>query len=167
VIHRDIKPGNIMVDAERGSYLTDFGISKATDSHSGSRWPALSWHRVHESGAVPRRCGGAGVGPVRSGGGRVSPPDGRSVLALSPLEFLAAHSRLIPPPRVQRHRYHGVLAPNARLREARIYEVSPLRCPGCGSEMRILAFITDPDPVAIAAASVRVQSILVLRAIDN
>jgi hypothetical protein len=33
--------------------------------------------------------------------------------------------------------------------------------------MRILAFITDPDPVAIAAASVRVQSILVLRAIDN
>jgi hypothetical protein len=55
----------------------------------------------------------------------------------------------------------------ARLREARIYEVSPLRCPGCGSEMRILAFITDPDPVAIADESVRVQSILVLRAIDN
>ena len=26
-------------------------------------------------------------------------------------------SRLIPPPRVHRHRYHGVLAPNARLRE--------------------------------------------------
>jgi hypothetical protein len=44
-------------------------------------------------------------------------PDGRTVLALSPLEFLAALSRLIPPPRVHRHRYHGVLAPNARLRE--------------------------------------------------
>ncbi|HUF51392.1 MAG TPA: transposase [Longimicrobiales bacterium] len=45
--------------------------------------------------------------------------DGRTVLALSPLEFLAALSRLIPPPRVHRHRYryHGVLAPNARLRE--------------------------------------------------
>jgi hypothetical protein len=43
--------------------------------------------------------------------------DGRTVLALSPVEFLAALSRLIPPPRVHRHRYHGVLAPNARLRQ--------------------------------------------------
>jgi hypothetical protein len=43
--------------------------------------------------------------------------DGRTVLALSRLEFLAALARLIPPPRVHRHRYHGVLAPNARLRE--------------------------------------------------
>jgi hypothetical protein len=46
--------------------------------------------------------------------------DGRTVLALSPLEF-AALSRLIPPPRVHRHRYHGVLAPNARLRERVIH----------------------------------------------
>ena len=43
-------------------------------------------------------------------------PDGRPVLALSPLEFLEALSRLSPPPCVHRHRYHGVLAPNARLR---------------------------------------------------
>jgi hypothetical protein len=47
--------------------------------------------------------------------------DGRTVLALSPLEFLAALSRLIPPPRIHRHRYHGVLAPNARLRERVIH----------------------------------------------
>ena len=120
-------------------------------------------------------------------------PDGRTLLALSPLEFLDALSRLIPPPRVHRHRYHGVLAPNARLRPhvvalervgldvetadvsdqepaahvhddpattligaaarsrwaqllARIYEVFPLRCPECGSTMRILAFLTDPGP---------------------
>jgi len=43
-------------------------------------------------------------------------PDGRSLLVLSPLDFLAALARLIPPPRVHRHRYHGVLAPHARLR---------------------------------------------------
>jgi hypothetical protein len=128
--------------------------------------------------------------------------DGRTVLALSPLEFLAALSRLIPPPRVHRHRYHGVLAPNARMREqvihlgrddaaapggtdsladgqpghagtarnadaadlpdsppraaarsrwarllARIYEVFPLTCAGCGGDMRILAFITAAEPV--------------------
>ncbi|HUE96255.1 MAG TPA: hypothetical protein VMN39_06325 [Longimicrobiaceae bacterium] len=30
---------------------------------------------------------------------------------------------------------------------ARIYEVFPLRCPECGSDMRILAFLTDPEPV--------------------
>jgi hypothetical protein len=122
-------------------------------------------------------------------------PNGGALLALSPLEFLDTLSRLIPPPRVHRHRYHGVQAPNARLRArvvalgrddateseggspegpgteeaadghddpavsltaaarsrwaqvlARIYEVFPLRCPECGSDMRILAFVTDPEP---------------------
>ncbi len=29
---------------------------------------------------------------------------------------------------------------------ARIFEVFPLRCPDCGSEIRILAFLSDPDP---------------------
>lgn len=29
---------------------------------------------------------------------------------------------------------------------ARIYEVSPLACPDCGGEMRILAVLTDPGP---------------------
>jgi hypothetical protein len=28
----------------------------------------------------------------------------------------ASYRRLVPPPRIHRHRYHGVLAPNARLR---------------------------------------------------
>jgi hypothetical protein len=41
--------------------------------------------------------------------------DGRTILAFSPLESLETLSRLIPPPRVYRHRYHGVLAPNAGL----------------------------------------------------
>ncbi len=89
-------------------------------------------------------------------------PGGRTLLALSPLEFLDAISRLIPPPRVHRHRNHGVLAPNARLRPHVVALVQPpapggrssspgsttfpLRCPECGSEMRILAFLTDPGP---------------------
>lgn len=30
---------------------------------------------------------------------------------------------------------------------ARIYEISPLVCPRCGIEMRIIAFVTDAQPV--------------------
>ena len=30
---------------------------------------------------------------------------------------------------------------------ARIYEVLPLLCPRCGSEMRLIAFITAPDTI--------------------
>jgi len=45
-------------------------------------------------------------------------PDGRTELLLSPLQLLERLARFIPPPRVHRHRYHGVLAPNAKLRAA-------------------------------------------------
>jgi hypothetical protein len=43
-------------------------------------------------------------------------PDGRTQLRLTPLELLERLAALIPPPRVHRHRYHGVLAPNAPVR---------------------------------------------------
>jgi hypothetical protein len=41
-------------------------------------------------------------------------------------------------------------APRSRWAQllARIYEVFPLRCPECGSDMRILAFLTDPEPTS-------------------
>jgi hypothetical protein len=40
-------------------------------------------------------------------------PDGRTELRLSPLELIERLAALIPPPRLHRHRYHGVLAPNS------------------------------------------------------
>ena len=43
---------------------------------------------------------------------RMAPP----LLSLTPLEFLERLALLIHPPRIHRHRYHGVLAPNAKLR---------------------------------------------------
>lgn len=97
--------------------------------------------------------------------------DGRTVVRLSPLELLDRLATLLPPPRVHRHRYHGVLAPNAALRPlvtptapaarsgrsaarrgsvrwarllARIYHARPLVCPTCGRTMRLIAFLTDP-----------------------
>jgi hypothetical protein len=120
-------------------------------------------------------------------------PDGQTALYLTPLEFLDHLAALVPPPRKHRHRYHGVLAPNAPLRAAvtayaglpidmpsgplpsapevspdlvqtetqpasharylwavliaRIYEILPLICPECGSEMRLIAFVTEADPL--------------------
>jgi hypothetical protein len=43
-------------------------------------------------------------------------PDGRTQLHLTPLELIERLAALIPPPRLHRHRYHGVLAPNSPLR---------------------------------------------------
>ena len=120
-------------------------------------------------------------------------PDGQTVLYLTPLEFLDKLAVLIPPPRKHRHRYHGVLAPNAPLLQAvtayagfpigaeavaaeeardadkgfpkaeskqpsyaaslwamliaRIYVVFPLVCPQCGGELKIVAFLTEADPI--------------------
>ncbi len=37
-------------------------------------------------------------------------------LVLSPLELIERIAALVPPPRTHRHRYYGVLAPNAPLR---------------------------------------------------
>jgi hypothetical protein len=43
-------------------------------------------------------------------------PDGVWDLRLTPLELIDRIAALIPPPRIHRHRYHGVLAPNSPLR---------------------------------------------------
>ena len=45
-----------------------------------------------------------------------SDPAGRTALRLSALEFLDRLATILPPPRIHRHRYHGVFAPNAPLR---------------------------------------------------
>ena len=45
-----------------------------------------------------------------------SQPDARTELHLTPLELIERLAALIPPPRLHRHRHHGVLAPNSPLR---------------------------------------------------
>jgi hypothetical protein len=45
-------------------------------------------------------------------------PDGNMILRLTPLELISRIAALVPAPRIHRHRYYGVLAPNARLRPA-------------------------------------------------
>jgi hypothetical protein len=55
-------------------------------------------------------------------------PDGPRALVLTPLELLDQIAALVPPPRVHRHRYYGVLAPNAPLRAA-VIALAPARGP--------------------------------------
>jgi hypothetical protein len=52
-------------------------------------------------------------------------PHGRLAVTFKPLEFLERIAALIPPPRVHRHRYAGVLAPNCPLRSRVVASAGP------------------------------------------
>jgi hypothetical protein len=75
--------------------------------------PPFALERLHALGSTP-----ALTSPESRLLYRFPKPDihGRTEVLLTPLELLEALAKFIPPPRVHRHRYHGVLAPNARLR---------------------------------------------------
>jgi hypothetical protein len=93
--------------------------------------------------------------------------DGQTVVRLTPMEFLDRMAVLIPPPRCHRHRYHGVLAPQEKTTSVaneeqasghfyssfwamlldKIFEINPLVCPGCGGEMKIIAFVIERQPI--------------------
>jgi hypothetical protein len=90
-------PGKCWLSGSRGApHRAPRHAARAAHCHRRAR------RRRHPPGPLP---------PCAAHPGRPHRP------RLSPLEFLTALSRLIPPPWVHRHRYHGVLAPNARLRE--------------------------------------------------
>ncbi|NBQ14282.1 MAG: hypothetical protein EBU31_06655 [Proteobacteria bacterium] len=112
---------------------------------------------------LPRHKAANWVGPSRSR--KSTRPGANGVVELSPFEFLDRLADLVPPPRKHRHRYHGVFAPNHKLRRAVTalalgnvgkrgdaaaggYAVGgPLACPTCGGDIRLIAFITDPGPI--------------------
>jgi hypothetical protein len=65
---------------------------------------------------LPRHKAANWVGPGR--GRKSTRPGANGVVELTPFEFLDRLANLVPPPRKHRHRYHGVFAPNHKLREA-------------------------------------------------
>jgi hypothetical protein len=65
-------------------------------------------------------------------------PAGRTALRLSALEFLDRLAKILPPPRLHRHRYHGVFAPNAPLR--------PLVTERAREDNALAAQLPGPDP---------------------
>jgi serine/threonine-protein kinase len=58
VVHRDIKPGNILIDADGNAIVTDFGIAKAAASPSQTMTGALVGTPAYMS---PEQCRGAEV----------------------------------------------------------------------------------------------------------
>jgi len=58
-------------------------------------------------------------------------------LTLTPLKQIDRIAALVPRPRTHRHRYFGVLAPNAPLRDT---ATNPARA--CTTQTRLIAFIT-------------------------
>ena len=65
---------------------------------------------------LPRHKAATWVGPGR--GRKSTRPGANGVVELTPFEFLDRLADLVPPPRKHRHRYHGVFAPNHKLRSA-------------------------------------------------
>ena len=65
---------------------------------------------------LPRHKAANWVGPSRSR--KSTRPGANDVVDLSPFGFLDRLADLVPPPRKHRHRYHGVFAPNHKLRQA-------------------------------------------------
>ena len=65
---------------------------------------------------LPRHKAANWVG--RGRGRKSTRPGANGVVELTPFEFLDRLADLVPPPRKHRHRYHGVFAPNHKLRKA-------------------------------------------------
>jgi len=65
---------------------------------------------------LPRHKAANSVGPGRKR--KSTQPGANGVVELSPFEFLDRLADLVPQPRKHRHRYHGVFAPNHKLRKA-------------------------------------------------
>ena len=94
---------------------------------------------------------------------RVKTPwsDGTTHLLLSPLELMEKLAALVPPPRLNLLRYHGILAPNARHRSQVVpAPPSPPVSPTPGAS---LAASTGPPRISGAALLARVFALDVIR----
>ena len=72
--------------------------------------------------------------------------DGTTHLLLSPLEFMQRLAALVPRPRLHLIRYHGVLAPNAKLR-ARVVPQQPPALGHAATEVEAGAKCEEVEPV--------------------
>jgi hypothetical protein len=141
---------------QRSPHGTDRGASCRSRHPAGASDHPCRPGRAHRAGAAAAAAddilawehsgfSANWVGPSR--GRKSTRPGANGVVVLTPFEFLARLTDLVPPPRKHRHRYHRMFTPNHRLRKnprshdtsriawakllARVGEEFPLECPIC------------------------------------
>jgi hypothetical protein len=62
--------------------------------------------------------------------------DGTTHIVMSPLEFMQRLAALVPPPRLHLIRFHGVLAPHAKLRPRIVPSVPANAAPACDHDVQ-------------------------------
>jgi hypothetical protein len=96
--------------------------------------------------------------------------DGSTHVVLEPLDFIARLAALVPRPRLNLTRFHGVFAPNSKDRHKivprrsrgkvdsdkplapmnwaqrlkRVFAIDIEKCPDCGGQLRVIACIEEP-----------------------
>lgn len=129
---------------------------------------AAVWVRAHERGRLEKLCRYITrpaisderikldeTGQVRL---RLKTPwrDGTTHLVMSPLQFMWRLAALVPRPRLHLIRFHGVLAPNAKLRARllkRVFDIDMRDCPNCGTrELKMVAPIVERAVIAVILA---------------
>lgn len=113
--------------------------------------------------------------------------DGSTHVVLEPLDFIARLAALVPRPRLNLTRFHGVFAPNFKHRERivpqrsrrtiesdkptapmswmqrlkRVFAIDIETCPECGGKLRVIACIEDPPLIAKILGHVRRREALI------
>jgi hypothetical protein len=113
--------------------------------------------------------------------------DGSTHVVLEPLDFIARLAALIPRPRLNLTRFHGVFAPNFKHRKRivpqrtqrtvegdkpvapmswmqrlkRAFAIDIETCPECGGKLRVIACIEDPPLIAKILGHVRRREALI------
>lgn len=109
--------------------------------------------------------------------------DGTTHVVLDPLDFIARLAALVPRPRLNLTRFHGVFAPNCKHRESvvpkrnpgeekpdkplapmtwmqrlkRVFAIDIETCPQCGGKLRVIACIEDPDVIVTILEHIRIR----------
>jgi hypothetical protein len=109
--------------------------------------------------------------------------DGTTHIVLDPLDFIARLAALVPRPRLNLTRFHGVFAPNCRHRESvvpkrnhdeekpdkplapmtwmqrlkRVFAIDIETCPKCGGKLRVIACIEDPNVIDAILEHIRIR----------
>jgi hypothetical protein len=112
--------------------------------------------------------------------------DGSTHVVLEPLDFMARLAALVPRPRLNLTRFHGVFAPNFKHRVRivprrprridadqppapmswmqrlrRVFAIDIETCPACGGTLRVIACIEDPPLIARILGHVRQRELLI------